>query len=51
MEFFFAGLALVFITLNLIKKINWSWGLVLLPIWAPVAVAFFGGFLVGLAGV
>lgn len=33
-----ALLALVFITLKLTKVINWSWWLVLLPIWIPFAI-------------
>jgi hypothetical protein len=37
-------LSLIFITLKLLKKIDWSWWAVLSPLWVPVAV--FVGFLV-----
>jgi hypothetical protein len=30
---FFSALEIVFIVLKLCKVINWSWGLVLLPLW------------------
>lgn len=31
-------LTIIFIVLKLIKVINWSWWLVLLPFWGPLAV-------------
>lgn len=34
---FFTQLALVFITLKLLGKIDWSWWWVLSPLWAPPA--------------
>jgi hypothetical protein len=40
---FFSALAIVFITLKLIGIINWSWWLVLLPVYGGVAI------LIGLA--
>jgi hypothetical protein len=45
----FGGLlTIVLITLKLCKVIAWSWWLVLLPVWAPLAAALgiFGVFLV-----
>lgn len=36
---FFGVLAIVFITLKLIGTIDWSWLLVLAPIWGPACVA------------
>jgi hypothetical protein len=33
---FFGILAIVFITLKLTGYINWSWWLVLAPLWAPL---------------
>ena len=35
---FFELLQIVFITLKLCKVINWSWWLVLLPLWAELAL-------------
>lgn len=35
---FFIALGLIFITLKLIGIINWSWWLILLPIYGPVAL-------------
>ena len=35
---FLGVLQIVFIVLKLIGKINWSWGLVLAPLWAPLAL-------------
>ncbi len=35
---FLTFLALLFITLKLIGKIDWSWWIVLLPIWGPVVL-------------
>jgi ABC-type siderophore export system fused ATPase/permease subunit len=35
---FLGLLQIVFITLKLCKVINWSWWLVLLPLWADVAL-------------
>jgi hypothetical protein len=35
---FFGLLAIVFITLKLCHVIDWSWWLVLAPIWGPIAV-------------
>lgn len=35
------ALALLFIGLRLTNHIDWSWWLVLLPIWGPLAVAAF----------
>jgi hypothetical protein len=37
---FLTILGLIFITLKLMGYINWSWWLVLLPIWAPLAIVF-----------
>ncbi len=36
---FFGLLAIVFITLKLLDKIDWSWWWVLAPLWGPVALA------------
>lgn len=36
---FCSALALVFITLKLLKIIDWSWWWVLAPLWGPVALA------------
>ena len=36
---FFGALAIVFITLKLLEKIDWSWWWVLSPLWLPLAVA------------
>lgn len=35
---FFGMLGIVFITLKLTKVIDWSWWLVLLPLWLPLAL-------------
>lgn len=35
---FFDALALVFIVLKLTGVINWSWWLVLAPLWVPIAL-------------
>ncbi len=35
---FFGLLTIVFVTLKLCAVINWSWWLVLLPIYAPIAL-------------
>ena len=35
---FLGLLAIVFITLKLINKIDWSWWWVLAPLWIPIAV-------------
>ena len=35
---FFSALAIVFITLKLIGYINWSWWLVLLPLYGGLAI-------------
>ena len=35
---FLSLLGLLFITLKLLGKIDWSWVLVLLPIWGPLAL-------------
>ncbi len=37
---FFGLLTIVFITLKLIGTIDWSWWLVLSPIWIPIALVF-----------
>ena len=36
---FFGLLGIVFIVLKLVGVVNWSWWLVLAPVWAPTAVA------------
>ena len=38
---FFSALALLFIGLRLTNNIDWSWWLVLLPVWGPFAVFVF----------
>jgi hypothetical protein len=38
---FFGLLTIVFITLKLIDKIDWSWWWVLAPMWIPAIVAIF----------
>ncbi len=43
---FFGLLAIVFITLKLTNVIAWSWWLVLLPLWGPVAFMLSLGVLV-----
>jgi hypothetical protein len=45
---FFGLLTIVFITLKLLEKIDWSWWWVLSPVWIPtgVAVLFILGILV-----
>lgn len=43
---FLSILTLIFITLKLIDKINWSWWWVLSPLWAPLAT-----YLIMFAGV
>jgi hypothetical protein len=48
---FFALLGLLFIGLKLTRHIDWSWSLVLAPIWMPIALAFFAGLFVGMSGV
>jgi ABC-type antimicrobial peptide transport system permease subunit len=35
---FLGGLTLVFITLKLLGKIDWSWLWVLSPLWIPIAI-------------
>ncbi len=35
---FLSILTLIFITLKLLKKIDWSWWWVLSPIWIPICV-------------
>jgi hypothetical protein len=35
---FFGALTLIFIVLKLVDVIAWSWWLVLLPMWGPVAL-------------
>ena len=37
---FCAVLAIVFIILKLVDKIDWSWWWVLAPIWIPIAFSF-----------
>lgn len=37
---FFGVLGIAFIILKLLKIINWSWLLVLCPLWAPVIIFF-----------
>ena len=46
---FFGLLQLIFITLKLIDKIDWSWWWVLAPTWGPVLV--FIGFMVAAAAI
>jgi hypothetical protein len=36
---FFTILGLIFITLKLLGYLDWSWWLVLLPIWGPASIA------------
>lgn len=43
---FLSLLALLFIALKLIGYINWSWWMVLAPIWGPVAAIVVLGFLI-----
>lgn len=45
---FFSILALIFITLKLCAVINWSWWLVLAPIWGPVAAVVVIFLIVGI---
>lgn len=44
---FFGMLQLIFITLKLIDKIDWSWWWVLMPTWLPF-LAFIGFMVVGM---
>lgn len=44
---FFGMLQLIFITLKLIDKIDWSWWWVLAPTWLPF-LAFIGFMVVGM---
>jgi len=44
---FFGLLQLIFITLKLIDKIDWSWWLVLAPTWLPLLL-FIGFMVVGM---
>jgi Flp pilus assembly protein TadB len=37
---FFGLLTIVFITLKLTNYIDWSWWLVLAPLWIPLAIIF-----------
>jgi len=51
----FCGLlGIVFITLKLLEKIDWSWWWVLAPLWAPISLVLAGVLLfiiaTGLAG-
>lgn len=46
---FFGMLQLIFITLKLIDKIDWSWWWVLTPTWLPFLL--FVGFMVIAAGI
>lgn len=45
----FSILSIIFVIAKLFHVISWSWWLVLLPLWGPVALAIFI-FLVVLAG-
>ena len=38
--YFLSGLQLLFITLKLIKIINWPWVWILFPIWIAIIIAF-----------
>jgi len=38
-EFFWSGLALLFIGLQLVGAISWPWVYVLAPVWSPIASA------------
>ncbi len=38
MKYFMPALGLLFITLKILEVINWSWWLVLLPIYGPAAI-------------
>lgn len=44
---FFGILALIFITLKLLDKIQWSWVWVLAPLWIPLGL-WVAGFIVAL---
>lgn len=48
---FFGFLTIVFITLKLLGKIDWSWWWILLPAYGPIAliIIFFGLCFFGLA--
>jgi hypothetical protein len=46
-SFFLPLLSLIFITLKIIGYISWSWWLVLLPIYGPLALILFI-FIIGL---
>lgn len=48
---FLGLLAIVFITLRLLDKIDWSWWWVLAPIWGPLALAALVVVILLLAGV
>ncbi len=39
---FFGLLTIVFITLKLLGKIDWSWWWVLSPVWIPIALILVG---------
>lgn len=45
----FCGLlAIVFITLKLLDKIDWNWFWVLSPLWIPIAILFVVLIIIGL---
>jgi hypothetical protein len=50
MELLLVGLTLIFVTLKLLKKIDWSWAACLAPIWAPLFIAFIVGLVTGVMG-
>lgn len=39
MHYFFPALGLIFITLKLLHHLDWSWWIVLLPIYGPALLA------------
>jgi hypothetical protein len=41
---FFGALAIVFITLKIIGILEWSWWLVLMPLWIPIMIVL--GFVI-----
>ena len=47
---FFGVLQLIFITLKLIDKIDWSWIWVLAPTWGPLSLFIGFMFLAGIIG-
>jgi len=45
---FYGGLALLFIALKLLDKIDWSWWWVLAPLWMPITLILCGLLIFGL---